>query len=45
MRRGMKKALILRAIRYVARLVNPNEYLSSFLGANLADKIGVTELN
>ena len=31
--------------RYAARLIDLNEYLASFLGATLTDKIGVTELN
>ena len=31
--------------RYVARLIDKNEYLTSFLGATLIDQIGVTELN
>ena len=30
---------------YAARLIHLNEYLASFLGGTLADKIDVTELN
>ena len=45
MRSGMKKNLSLRVRRCVARLVDLNEYFASFPRANLADKIGVTELN
>ena len=37
------RSLIVR--RYAARLIDINEYLDSFPGATLADKIGVTELN
>ena len=45
MRRGMKKTCSLNVRRYAARLIEPNEYLASFLGATLTDKIGVTQLN
>ena len=45
MRRGMKKLQSLKVINYMARLIDLNEYLVSFPGANLADKIGITELN
>ena len=45
MRRGMKKPRALTVRRYAARLINLNEYLASFPGDNLNDKIGVTELN
>ena len=31
--------------RYGARLIDLNEYLASFPGETLTDKIGVTELN
>ena len=40
-----KKTRSLRVRRYAARLIDLNEYLASFPGAILADKIGVTELN
>ena len=36
-------SLIVR--RYVALLIDPNEYLDSLPGATLVDKIGITELN
>ena len=45
MRSGMKKLRSLTARRYVARLIDLNEYLASFMGENLTDKIGVTKLN
>ena len=45
MRHGMKKWCSLRVGRYAVRLIGMNEYLDSFLGENLDDKIGVTELN
>ena len=32
-------------MRYAARLIGLNEYLSSFLGATTTDKFGVTELD
>ena len=32
-------------MRYAAHLIDLNEYLASFPGATLADKMGVTELN
>ena len=31
--------------RYLARLIDINEYLTSFMGDTLTDKIGVTEVN
>ena len=45
MRRGMKKPLALTVRRYAERLIDLNEYLASFPGATLNDKIYVTELN
>ena len=45
MRRGMKKTRSLTVRRYVARLIDLNEYLASWTGETLYDKIGVTELN
>ena len=45
MRRGMKNSRSLRKIRYEARLIDLNEYLDSFPGVTLADKIGILELN
>ena len=45
MRRGIKKIRSLKVRRYAARLIDMNEYLDSFTGATLADKIDVTELN
>ena len=44
-RRGMKKPGDLPVRRYVARIIDINGYLAPFWGANLNDKIGVTELN
>ena len=43
--RGMKKSRTLTVRRYVARLIDLNEYLASFPGTDLTGKIGVTELN
>ena len=43
--RGMKKLLSLIVRRYAARLIDLNEYFSSFPGETLTGKIGVTELN
>ena len=45
MRSGMKKLFSLTVRCYAARLIELNEYLASFLGETLTDKIGVTELN
>ena len=45
MRRVMKKTRSLTVRRYVAHLINLNEYLASFLGETLTDNIGITELN
>ena len=45
MYQGMKKPRSLKVRRYVARLIDLNEYLDSFLGATLFDKIDVYELN
>ena len=45
MRRGMKILCSLTAKRYAARLIDQNDYLASFLGETLTDKIGVTKLN
>ena len=43
MRLGMKKPRSLTVRHYAARLIYLNEYLESFSGATLTDKIGVTE--
>ena len=45
MRRYMKKPHILKSRRYAARLIDLIEYLVSFTGTAMADKMGVTELN
>ena len=45
MRCGMRKPSGLKVRRYVACLIDLNEYLASFPGATFSDKIGVTELN
>ena len=42
---GMKKPRALTVRRYLARLIDLNEYLASFPGATLNDKIVVTEIN
>ena len=41
----MKKPCSLTVRPYVARLIDLNEYLESFLGENFTDKISVTKLN
>ena len=41
----MKKTCSLKVKCYAARLIDMNEYLDSFPGATLDDKIDVTELN
>ena len=45
MRRCMKKTRSLKVRRYAVNLINLDEYLVSFPGATMADKIGITELN
>ena len=40
-----KKPRILKVRPYAARLIDLNKSLSSFLGATMDGKIGVTELN
>ena len=45
MRRDMKKTCSLILRHYAARLINLSEYLESFLGVNLTDKVGLTEVN
>ena len=45
MRRGMKKLRSLTARLYAAHLIGINEYLLSFPGDTLTDKIDVPELN
>ena len=45
MHRGTKKPHSLKVRRHAARLIDMDEYFSSFPGANLADKIDVTEFN
>ena len=42
---GMKKTRAPTVRSYAARLIDLIEYLASFTGAALTDKIGVTELN
>ena len=44
MRHGTEKPRALTVRRYAARLIDINEYLTSFPGATLNDKIGVNEL-
>ena len=41
----MKNPRSLKVSRYDARLIDLDEYLNSFPGANMTDKIGVTKLN
>ena len=43
--RRMKKLCSLKVRRYAEHLIDMNEYLASFPGAPLADKIDVTEFN
>ena len=45
MRCRMKKTCSLKVRPYAAHLSDLNEYLASFLGTTLADKMDVTELN
>ena len=45
MSRCMKNPLRLKVRRYDARFIDLNEYLASFPGATMAEKMGVTELN
>ena len=45
MRRKMKKTRSLKVRHYAACLIDMNEYLDSFPGATLADKIYVTGFN
>ena len=45
MRRGTNKPRALTVRRYTARLIDLNEYLASFPGATLKDKMDVTKLN
>ena len=42
---GMKKLRALTTRRYAARLIGIYEYLASFPGETLTDKIGITDLN
>ena len=44
MRCGMNKPRSIKVRLYVALLIYLNEYLIFFPGANLSDKIGITEL-
>ena len=41
----MKNPRSLKVRRYVAHLINLNEYLASCPGATMADKIGITQLD
>ena len=45
MRRCIKKTLSLKVGHYAARLIDLNEYLASFPGKTIYNKISVTELN
>ena len=45
MRRGNKKIRALTLRKYAARQMDINEYLVSFMGATLNDRISVTKLN
>ena len=45
MRRCMKKTHRFKVKRYAARLSYLNDYLASFTGSTMTDKIGFTELN
>ena len=45
MRRCMKNTRSLKVRRYAARVIDLNEYLASFPGATMANKMDVTELN
>ena len=45
MRCCMKNPRSLKVRRYDARFIDLNEYLASFPGATMAEKMGVTELN
>ena len=45
MRRIMRKPRGLKVRRYSYCLIDLNEYLDSFPGENMPDKIGLTELN
>ena len=45
MHRGMNKPRGLKERHYKARLFDSDEYLDLLPGADLSDKIGVTELN
>ena len=44
MRRGMRNPCGLKVISYAARLIDLKKYLALFSEANLAEKIGETEL-
>ena len=45
MRRCMKNPQSLKVRHYDALLIDLNEYLASFPGETMAEKMGVTELN
>ena len=45
MHNGMKKIRSLTVRRYLALLIDLDEYLASFPGSTLTDEIGVTKLN
>ena len=45
MRRGVRKPRVLKLRCYAARLIYLDDYLDSFTGGNLTEKIGLTELN
>ena len=45
MRRITRKTCRLKPRHYVDHLIDLNEYLASLPGANMTDKIGMTELN
>ena len=45
MRRCMKNPRSLMVRLYAVRLKDLNEFLASFIGANMADNMGITELD
>ena len=45
MRRVMRKLCGLKVRSYIACLIDPNEYLDSFPGEKMTDKIGMMELH
>ena len=45
MRRCMKNPRILMVRRYTARLNDLNEFFASFIGANMVENMGITDLD